>query len=94
MHLGFHKKIDHDKTLIGNESDKSIINFSLIKSWKRYFISLYAFYPIMYLMKSPKKFEKIAILKIWRLVFFWGVKINLGEKYAWFVIKILIHGSK
>ena len=48
----------------------------------------------MCLMKSPKNFEKIASLKIWWLVFFSGVKIHFGEKYAWFAIEILIHGSK
>ena len=48
----------------------------------------------MCLMKSPNFFEKIASLKIWWLVFFWGVKIHFGEKYAWFAIEILIHGSK
>ena len=45
-------------------------------------------------MKSPNFFEKIASLKIWWLVFFSGVKIHFGEKYAWFAIEILIHGSK
>ena len=53
-----------------------------------------AFYLIMCLMKSPKNFEKIAILKMWELIFFWGVKIHFGEKYAWFAIEILIHRSK
>ena len=57
------------------------------------FIFLPAFYLIMCLMKSPKNFEKRAILKMWELIFFWGVKIHFGEKYAWFAIEILIHGS-
>ena len=48
----------------------------------------------MCLMKSSKNFEKIAILKIWQLISFWGVKVHFGEKYAWFVIEILIHESK
>ena len=34
----------------------------------------------MCLMKSPKNFEKIGILKIWQLVSLWGVKIDFGEK--------------
>ena len=42
-------------------------NFLLMKSSKKYSIFLPAFYPIMLLMISPKNFEKIAILKIWRL---------------------------
>ena len=50
--------------------------------------------PFMCLMKPPNYFEKIAILKIWQLVFFWGVKIHHGEKYAWFIIEILIYWSK
>ena len=51
----------------------------LIKSSEKYFISLPAFYLIMWLMISPKNFEKIVILKIWQLVFFWGVKIHFGK---------------
>ena len=42
-------------------------NFCLIKSSKIDFIFLPAFYLIMWLMVSPKNFEKMAILKIWRL---------------------------
>ena len=38
--------------------------FCLMKSSKIDFIFLLAFYLIMWLMKSPKNFEKIAILKI------------------------------
>ena len=58
------------------------------------FICLPAFHLIMCLMKSPKNFEKIAILKKWQLISFWGVKIHFNEKYAWFAIEILIHVSK
>ena len=36
------------------------------------------FYLIMCLMKAPKNFEKIPILKIWQLVSFWGVKTHFG----------------
>ena len=39
--------------------------FCLIKSSKKYFIFLPAFNLIMWLMTSPKNFEKIAILKKW-----------------------------
>ena len=59
----------------------------LMKSLKKYFIFLPAFYLIRCLMKSPKNFEKIAILKKWQLISFWGVKIHFGEKYAWFAIE-------
>jgi hypothetical protein len=51
-------------------------------------------YLIMWFMKTQKNFEKYAILKKWQLVFFWGVQVDFGEKYAWFVIEILIHESK
>ena len=33
----------------------------------------------MCLMKAQKNFEKIAILKIWEPVSFWGVKIHFGK---------------
>ena len=36
----------------------------------------------MWLMKSPKNFEKIAILKIWQLIFLWGVDSYLGANNA------------
>ena len=43
-----------------------------------YSIFFPAFCPIMFLMKPPKNFEKIAILKIWELVSFWGVKTHFS----------------
>ena len=42
------------------------------------FILLSAFYLVIWLMKSPKSFEKIAIFKAWRLVFLWGIKTYFG----------------
>ena len=55
------------------------------------FIFLSVFYLTIWLMTSPKNFEKISILKIWRLVFFWGVKIYFGK----FLLKwcIFRHGK-
>ena len=50
-------KLDSDSKRIS----KSFINFSIMKSSKKYFLS--AFYLIMCLMKSLKNFEKIAIWK-------------------------------
>ena len=50
-------------SFIRNKSDKSLINFSLMKSSKKYLIFLSAFYLFMCLMKSAKNFEKIVILK-------------------------------
>ena len=52
------------QTPIGNECHKSLVNFSLMKDFKKYLIFSPAFYPIMCLMKLPKNLEKIVILKI------------------------------
>ena len=56
--------------------------FCFIKSSEIVFIFLPVFYLIIWLIASPKNFEKIAILKIWQLVFFWGVKIYLGKLFC------------
>ena len=56
--------------------------FCLIKSSKIDSIFLPAFYLIMSHMALQKNFEKIAILKIWELFSFWGVKIHFGEEKA------------
>ena len=53
--------------------------FFINEKLKNWLIFSPVFYPIMCLMKSPKNFEKIAILKIWQLVSFWGVKTHFGE---------------
>ena len=66
--------------------------FFINKKFKKILYFLSAFYLIMCLMKIT--FEKIDILKKWQLISFWGVKIHFGEKYAWFAIEILVHGSK
>ena len=58
---------------------KIISIFSLMKSSKKFFIFLPAFYLIMCLMKSPKNFEKTVISKVWQLVSFWGAKTHFGE---------------
>ena len=57
-------------------------NFWYNKNFQNCFIFLSAFYLTTYLMKSPKNFEKITILKIWELFSFWGVKTHFGEKKA------------
>ena len=43
-----------------------------------FFILLQANALIIWLMTSPKSFEKIVILKTWQLVFFRGVKTYFG----------------
>ena len=47
--------------------------------FRKYLIPLPAFYLIIWLMKSPKNFEKIPILKTWRQIFFWGIKTYFGK---------------
>ena len=59
---------------------KSNIKNSLMKSSDIVFIILPAFYLVIWLMTSPKNFEKMSILKIWQLIFFWCVETNFGEK--------------
>ena len=56
-----------------------------------WFIFLPAFYLIIWLMTFSNNFEKISILKIWQLVFFWDVKIYFGK----FLLKwcIFRHGK-
>ena len=51
----------------------------LVKSSENGFIPVPAFYLIMCLMKAPKNFEKIAILKIWELVSLGGGKTHFGK---------------
>ena len=51
----------------------------LVKSSENGFILVPAFYLIMCLMKAPKNFEKIAILKIWELVSLGGGKTHFGK---------------
>ena len=58
---------------------KSDIKNLLMKSSEIMFIFLPAFCLIIWLMASPKNFEKISILKLWQLVFFWGVKTHFGK---------------
>jgi len=49
------------------------------KKFRKYFYFLAAFYLIMYLMKAPKNFEKILILKTQSLVSFISVKTHFGK---------------
>ena len=50
-----------------------------MKSSKKNFIFLLVFYLVMCLMKAPKNYEKIAILKTQELVSFWGIKTHFGK---------------
>ena len=59
---------------------RSQFTFLFSKKFRKYPILLPAFYMIMWLMKLPKNFEKIAILKIGELVSFFDVKIQFGKK--------------
>ena len=51
----------------------------LVKSSENGFILVLAFYLTMCLMKAPKNFEKIAILKICELVSLRGRKTHFGK---------------
>ena len=53
--------------------------FLLVKSSENNFISLPAYYLIIWLMKAKKNFAKLAILKTGGLVSFWGVKIHFDK---------------
>ena len=75
-------KRDFDFSLSAFKWHKSIIKNFLMKSSEIVFIFLPAFYLIIWLMTSLNNFEKISILKILELVFFWGVKTDFGEKLA------------
>ena len=77
FHFPVYIYLHKDWELENNTNLNSI--FCLIKSSEIVFIFFPAFYLIIWLMASPKNFEKIAIFKIWQLVFFWGVKIYFGE---------------
>ena len=66
-------------SLIAYKWHKSNFKNVSMKRSENNFIFLPAFYLIMCLMKAQKNFEKIAILKIWELVSFWGVKIHSGK---------------
>ena len=67
--------------LIGNEREFVYSKFLLIKSSKKNLISLPVFYLIIWLMKPPKNFEKISILKMWQLFSFWGIKTYFGKLF-------------
>ena len=49
------------------------------ETYKKIFISSSAYSLILWLMRSPKNFEKIANLKIWQLISIWGSKTNFGK---------------
>ena len=51
----------------------------LMKSSKKDFVFLPAFYLVMCLMKAPKNFWEIVIVKAQELVYFWGLKTRFGK---------------
>ena len=71
------RKFKH--SLIQYKGHNSKFKFFDGLQFRKYFISLPAFYLIIWLMKSPNNFEKTSIFKIWQLVFFRGVKTQFGE---------------
>ena len=69
---------------------KSNIRNLLMESSEILLIFLAAFYLIIWLMTFPKNSEKISILKIWQLAFFWNVKISFGKFLLWCIFR---HGK-
>ena len=49
------------------------------ETFRNHFLFLPAYSLIIYVMRSPVNFEKIAILKIWQLVTFIGGKTHFGK---------------
>ena len=72
-------KMHREYSLIQYKGYNSKLKIFDSVQFRKYFISLPAFYLVIWLMKSPKNFEKICILKIWQLVFSCGVKSGFGE---------------
>ena len=60
----FFKNLPHKYSLIQYKGYNSKFKFFDGVQFRKYFISLPAFYLIIWLMKSPKNFEKTSILKI------------------------------
>ena len=72
MHLLFNLRLNTIK------GDKSISMVFDSETFRNYFISSSAYSLIVWLMRSPQNFEKIATLKIWQLISFRGVKTHFG----------------
>ena len=49
------------------------------KTLRNYLVSSSAYSLIMWLMRSPKNFEKIANLKIWQPISIWYSKTDFGK---------------
>ena len=79
--IGLFSKIRFSLTylrLSNIKKDNFLSYFLFSKKFRKCLILLLAFYLIMWLMKSSKSSGKIAILEIWQLAFFWGVKTYFG----------------
>ena len=70
---------DNTKLLFKTKMTKVFSKILLMKSSGSNFIFLPAFYLINWVMKAPKNFGKITILKILELIFLGGVKIHFGK---------------
>ena len=58
------------------------------ETFRNYFLSSFAYSLVMWLMRSPKNFEKIANVKIWQLISIWGSKTNFGKiPLKWCIFK-------
>ena len=65
---------------ITNERENVYSKCLVMKSSKKYFIFSSAYNLIIWLLISPKNFEKKGILKTWLLVSLRSVKTNFGKK--------------
>ena len=49
------------------------------ETFRNYFIFSPAYSLIMWLMRSSKNFEKVVILRVWKMVFLWDGKTHFGK---------------
>ena len=70
---------DIHKLLFETKMTKVFSKILLMKSSKSNFIFLPVFYLIIWVMKAPKNFGKITVLKIWELITLGSVKTHFGK---------------
>ena len=69
--------------LCAKKTESTIFKNCINKKFrKQFYLFLIVLYLIMWLMKALKNFGKIAVLKIWELVFLGGVKTSYYQPYG------------
>ena len=72
------------------KNDKSILKNFISEKFRKQFIFLLVFYPIICLMKNKKNFGKIFTLKIWELISLEGVKTHFRKlALKWSIFRTL-----